>query len=261
MIEKMPQPQDEQDGQDRLFDVHEGAYGSSITYLDPENLQAPFEAPDKPKKLEDMTTVEMIRVAAQDFLVPDVYGHFSEKRGDFIRLYPWTPYSEGEATRAIGGGLINYALGANAKGGLSAVREVLTAVDKDRASALHAIETLTLVQDPEAGSFNPEWARQNTHVRHALAGAIFARNSLNLFEWPRHFTRKTKETRENPKISAKKLALQDELSRIDDETMTHLLRKTLAFERQRLKFWSDQTELTKQDPRSADIAAAALARG
>jgi hypothetical protein len=243
--------------QEPLFAVVHGSYGDTIRYLDPDQSNSPFIQPEKPKPIGDMTPEEMIRVAAQDGLTPDIYGHFSEKRHDFIRQHQWTPYSEGEATRAIGGGLINYLLGAKNKGGLSAVRDVLHDVDRDRVSAFNAVDTLRLVQDIETGQFKPEWARGNTHVRQTLARSIFARNSLNLFEWPPHYNRKKKETKENRKTTASLMSLTDKLAGLDDETMEHLLVKTLSHEQERLRFWSDQLKLAEHDERSNDLVAAA----
>jgi len=259
MTEKTPHdvPRPEQDP---LFGMGPGYRGQTVRYLDPENVPSLYIAPDKPKKLEDMTADEMIWVAAHDGLVPDIYGHFDDKRGDFIREHDWTPYSDGEATRAIGGGLVNYLLGAKKRGGLSAVRDVLDDVDRDRARAFEAVDTLRLVQDTETGQFNPEWARGNTYVRQTLSRAIFARNSLNLFEWPHHYDRKTKETKENKKVAAALTGLTDKLAGLDDETMEHLLLKTLLHEQARLRFLSDQVEAARVDDKTSDLIAAARSR-
>lgn len=243
--------------QDPLFGIGEGYSGQTIRYLDPETVPKPFESPEKPKKLGDMTADEMISVATHDGLVPDIYGHFSDKRHDFIQKHDWTPYSEGEATRAIGGGLVNYLLGARTRGGVAAVRDVIGDVARDRVSAVQAIDDLRLVQDIETGQFNAEWARQNTYVRQALARAILARNSLNLFEWPKHYDRKTKETRENKKVAALLIAITDKLASIDDGTMEHLLAKTLVHEQARLRFWSEQVEAAQSSEKTRDLIAAA----
>jgi hypothetical protein len=256
MTEKAP-TNGERDGQELLFGMGQGAYGDSVRYLDPGYSDAQFTSPEKPKPLLEMTSQEMILVAAQDRIIPDIYGHFDEKRGDFIKQHPWSPYSEGEATRAIGGGLVNYLLGAKNKSGLAAVRDVLADVDRDRARAFDAVDTLRLVQDTETGQFNPEWARGNTHVKQILARAIFARNSLNLFEWPRHYDRRKKETKANKKVDALLMSLTQELSVLDDETMEHLLTKTLIHEQERLRFWSDQLEKSGADNRTSDLIAAA----
>jgi hypothetical protein len=246
--------------QPQLFGIGEGYHGQTIRYLDPENPPDPYLSPERPKKLEDMTAEEMIHVAAHDGIVPDIYGHFSDKRRDFIQKHDWTPYSEGEATRAIGGGLVNYLLGARTKGGMSAVRDVLGDVDRDRAKALEAVDNLRLVQDTETGRFNTEWARNNTHVRQTLAKAILARNSLNLFEWPPHYDRRSKETKENKKTAIMLMALADKLASLDDQTMGHLLLKTLLHEQARLRFWSDQMEAARNDDKTSDLVAAANSR-
>jgi hypothetical protein len=253
-------PEASEPEQPPLFGIGEGYHGQTIRYLDPENTPDPYINPEKPKKLEDMTAEEMIWVAAHDGIVPDIYGHFDDRRGVFIRDHDWTPYSEGEATRAIGGGLVNYLLGAKTRGGLSAVRDVLDDVDRDRASAVVTVDTLRLVQNTETDEFNAEWARGNTHVRQALAKAIFARNSLNLFEWPRHYDRKTKETKENAKTAAMLTAITDKLTGLDDETMKHLLLKTLLHEQARLRFWSEQMETARTSDKTGDLVAAAKSR-
>lgn len=247
--------------QDPLFGMGPGAYHETVRYLDPDQPPALYAAAEKPKKLEDLTAEEMIRIATYDGLVPDLYGHFDDKRRDFIREHDWTPYSEGEATRAIGGGLVNYLLGARDRGGLSAVRDVLQDVDRDRAQAVEAIDTLRLVQDVETGEFNPEWAKTNTYVRQTLARAILARNSLNLFEWPRHYDRRKKETKENQKVAAILLTLTDKLAGLDNQSMEHLLIKTLRHEQFRLKFASDQLEAASNDPKTEDLIAATKSRG
>jgi hypothetical protein len=151
-------------------------------------------------------------------------------------------------------------LGAKTKGGMSAVRDVLHDVDRDRVRALDAVDTLRLVQNTESGEFNPESARENTHVRQVLARAVFARNSLNLFEWPRHYDRKTKETKGNAKTSAMMTAIADKLASVDDATMEHLLVKTLLHEQARLRFWSDQVEAARADDKTGDLVAAANSR-
>jgi hypothetical protein len=256
MTEKTPHdsPQPEQDP---LFGMGPGYHGQTVRYLDPESVPNLYVTPEKPKKLEDMTAEEMIWIAAHDGLVPDIYGFFDEKRRDFIQKHDWTPYSEGEATRAIGGGLVNYLLGARTKGGMSAVRDVLNDVDRDRARAFEAVDTLRLVQDVETGQFNTQWARDNTHVRQTLARAIFARNSLNLFDWPHHYDRKKKETKENKKVAAALTALTDKLAGLDDATMEHLLVKTLTHEQARLRFLSEQLEAARADDKTSDLMAAA----
>jgi len=254
-------PENSEPEQPRLFGIGEGRDGQTIRYLDPENVPAPYIAPEKPKKLEDMTAEEMIWVAAHDGIVQDIYGHFDEKRGVFIRDHDWTPYSEAEATRAIGGGLINYLLGAKTRGGMSAVRDVLNDVDRDRVRAFDAVDTLRLVQATESGEFNAAGARESTHVRQTLARAIFARNSLNLFEWPRHYDRKTKGIKENAKTAAMLTAITDKLAGLDDETMEHLLLKTLLHEQARLRFWSEQLEAARADDKTSDLIAAANSRG
>jgi hypothetical protein len=253
-------PENSEPEQPPLFGIGEGYHGQTIRYLDPENVPEPYTSPERPKKLEDMTAEEMIWVAAHDGLVPDIYGHFDEKRAVFIRDHDWTPYSESEATRAIGGGLVNYLLGARTKGGMSAVRDVLNDVDRDRVRAFDAVDTLRLVQDTQSGEFNPGGARESTHVRQVLARAVFARNSLNLFEWPRHYDRKTKETKENAKTAAMLTALTDKLAGLDDETMKHLLVKTFRHEQARLKFWSGQMEAARENEKTRDLIAAASSR-
>jgi hypothetical protein len=251
---------DEQGEQRPLFSISRGHYGDVINYDIPTEAPAPFVTPEKPKKLEDMTADEMLEVAASDRLSPDIYGHFSDKRADFIREHSWTPYSEGEATRAIGGGLINYLLGARDKGGLAAVRDVLGDVDRDRAAAVTAVSDLRLVQDVESGEFNPAAARDNTYVRQALARAVLARNSLNLFEWPPHYDRRHKETRENRKTAAILLALTDRLASLDDETMKHLLLKTMVHQQERVAFWTDQMDKAGENERTRELVAAAKSR-
>lgn len=260
MTEKLS-PSQNLSEQPPLFGIGPGTYGETIRYLDPNQAPELYVAPEKPKNLEDITADEMIWVAAHDGLVPDIYGFFDDKRRDFIRLHNWTPYSEGEATRAIGGGLVNYILGANTRGGMAAVRDVLDDVDKDRGQAVQVIETLRLAQIPESEEFNPEWAKANTYVRQALARAILARNSLNLFEWWRDYDRKTKEKIENKRKAAKLTALSDRLASLDDETMGHLLVKALKHEQARLKFASDQLEKAQTDPRTKDLIVAAKSRG
>jgi hypothetical protein len=262
MTEVLPTvPLEEQpDDQGQLFGVGKGAYGDTVRYDIPVESPPPFDVPEKPKKLEDMTAQEMITVALSDSLVPDIYGHFPDKRADFIREHNWTPYSEGEATCAIGGGLVNYLLGANTRGGMSAVRDVLNDVDRNRAAAVEAVNNLRLVQDTETGDFNPEYARNNTLVRETLARAVLARNSLNLFQWPKHYDRRVKETRENRKIAAMLLALKDKLASMDDESMAHLMQKTLIHQQERLAFWASQMDKASQDEKTSDLVANAKAR-
>jgi hypothetical protein len=260
-INDIPSDSSEEDktSQDQLFGIGPGTYGDTIRFPLPE-APSPYAIPEKPKGLEDMTAEEMIEVALSDRLSPDIYGHFAEKRADFTKVHSWVPYSEGEATRAIGGGLVNYLLGANDKGGLSAVRDVLNDVDKDRSSAVHAVSDLRLVQDPESGNFNPEWARENTLVRETLARAVLARNSLNLFQWPRHYDKRTKETKENRKTAALLVGLRDKLSKLDDKAMVHLLQKTLIHQQERLAFWSRQVDLASEDEKTIDLISAARSR-
>jgi hypothetical protein len=248
----------EPERQEPLFGVGPGAYGETLRYdlLSPE----PFVMPEKPPKLEDMTAEQMIAVALQDRLIPDIYGHFDDRRRDFIRDHHWTPYSWGEATRAIGGGLVNYLLGARTRGGMSAVRDVLDDVPKDRAQARSAVEDLRLVQDTQTGEFNPEWARGNAQVRQALAREVFARNSLNLFEWPLHYDKTKKQTKENRKTTVMLLALTDKLARLDDPSMQDLLEKTLRHQQARLDFWAKQTDKAETDPKAGDLVAAAKSR-
>jgi hypothetical protein len=256
--ESMP-PEEPQEEAKPLFGFGPGNYGDTIRYDIPAEAQQLVPA-EKPKPLEDMTADEMIQVALDDRLTPDIYGHFPEKRADFIRLHNWTPYSEGEATRAIGGGLVNYLLGAKNRGGMSAVRDVLADVDRDRSNAVHAVSDIRLVQDQVSGEFNPEWARDNTLVRQTLARAVFARNSLNLFQWPHHYDKRSKQTKENRKTAALLIALTDKLAGLDGDAVNHLLQKTLVHQQARLAFWSEQVDKVKDDQKTSDVVAAAKSR-
>lgn len=262
MTEKnIPVPSDDGEGvQPPLFGLSRGHYGDIIHYDIPTEAPPPFAIPEKPKALQDMTAEEMVQVALSDRLAPDIYGHFPDKRADFLRQHNWTPYSEGEATRAIGGGLVNYLLGAKNRGGLSAVRDVLGDVDRDRSQAVHAVSDLRLVQDTGTGDFNPAWARDNTLVRQTLARAVMARNSLNLYEWPPHYDKRNKETKENRKTAAILAALMDKLANMDDKAIAHLLQKTLIHQQERLAFWSGQVDKATTDDKTKDLVTAAKSR-
>ncbi len=252
-----------QDAEGRLFDYREGAYGARVTYgQDEADSDANgYQPPEKPKRLEEMTADEMIELALQDSLAPDIYGHFNEKRGDFLRLHRgWTPYGESEATAAIGGGLTNYLKGANARGGTTAVRDVLADVDRWRAQAVQAVDTLRLIQNVETGEFNAQSAKDSLSVRQTLARAILARNALNLFEWPKYYDKRVKELKENRKTAAMLLAVTDKLAGLDDAKLADLCMLTLRRQQSRLDFWARQVDKARSDTKLDDLLAGATAR-
>jgi hypothetical protein len=243
--------------QDVLFTYVRGAYNESPR---PWNKPAPIAntvifAPPEVKKISDVTADEMISVALEDRVKPDVYGLYNQKRTEFSRKYHWTPFSDGEVTAALAT-LPKYLLGAKDKGGLSAVRNVLNTVDRYRSQSVIAIETLREAQNVETGEAIPRAVKENLAVRQVLAQAIFARNSLNLYEWPRHYDKRKKETKENKKITGALLAITNKLQFLDDDTLKSLAERTRIHHQARLSFWTEQVELAKTDRETEDLVSA-----
>ena len=265
---RTPMPEQPAD-QDQLFGIGKGAYGQdTIRPLDHsqpngDTPQHSITEPEKPKPLSEMTSQDMIEVALADRLEPDIHGFLDPRRAAFLKKYHWTPYSELEVTASIGEDqyetppLVTYILGAKRNGGLSAVRAVLEAVDKARVQSTLDIETLREAQDVRSGQFKAQDARGNTFVRQVLANAVFARNSFNVFEWPHHYLKKTKELQPNPNVDRKILAVFDKLGSLGNDELQHLCDKTLRHQQARAAFWSQQAVAVKEHSDTQDMVTAA----
>lgn len=256
-------PDESKPQEEQLFGYGPGSYSDTYRPLSHERIADSGNTtvtPPEVKKLLEMSPDEMIEVALMDRLVPDIYGQYNEKRGDFIKVYNWTPYSEGELTAAIGS-LPNYLLGANEKGGLSAVRNVVNNIYRYRGQSVVAIETLREAQALDTEEFQPSAARTNLNVRQELARSILARNSLNLFEWPRQFDKKTKETKENQKTRGALMTLTERLATLEYEKLTTLLQKAIVHHRARLSFWTEQSEQTEANEKTGDLFRTARSNG